>query len=93
MTYDPQTVMERYRITAELSTDSPRPHCSLLADGLPPKTQAECEGVGCNNSCFGLATVVKAAYELALASGAEESRDEPMPDDSEVPVEATNPAP
>jgi hypothetical protein len=67
MVYDPRTVLERYRMTVELSSEGEKPSCSLVADGLPPSNRAQCEALGCNANCFGLSTVAKEALaELAV---------------------------
>ena len=84
MTYDPRTVFERYRLTARLSADLPRPDCALLADGLPPTDRRKCEALGCREACRSLAVVAKAAYEQALSRSEESMRDLPKTENNGV---------
>lgn len=77
MTYDPRTVLERYRLATMLSPEAEQPTCSLMADGLPPANLAACEILGCDANCYGLSTVAKTAIvDLVVADLNEQKRNQ-----------------
>lgn len=70
MSYDPRTLLARYRLASELSPEGEQPDCPLSASGMPPASPEDCALRGCTLACVGLASIAKRALVALCATEA-----------------------